>query len=529
MQATAFMSPPPRLQDRAPEPVVIIGAGPAGLTAAHELVARGLRPVVVERDVRVGGLSQTVEYKGYRFDIGGHRFYTRVPRVQELWRRMLGADFLTRPRLSRIYYRHRMFQYPLRPLNALRNLGLVTACAVILSYLRSKLAPIAPERSFEDWVVNRFGRRLYRIFFESYTEKVWGIEGSAIRAQWAAQRIKGLSLRAAVTDMLAASLGGKRNSAVKTLITEFEYPRLGPGMMWEAFRQWVEGAGGRIMLSSPVVAIEHDAQAVRTVVVDQAGERVSLPAGHVISSMAIRDLMEAWSPAPPPEVLEAARRLQYRDFISVALIVDAPDLFPDNWIYVHDPSVRVGRIQNYKNWSPDMVPHAGRTCLGLEYFCTVGDALWAQPDDALLDLARRELQQLGLARAEHILDGTVVRMLKAYPVYDEGYERAVDTVRSYLAPFTNLQLVGRNGTHKYNNQDHSMVSAMLAVRNLFGEQHDLWALNADDEYYESASNPAPPVRDDVASYLPHLRADQPAVPSPLAVPVTVSSEARRHP
>ena len=489
------MAKPSRMPG-APDPptqssrIVIVGAGPAGLTAAHQLVERGVRPIVVDRDVRVGGLSQTLEYKGYRFDIGGHRFYTKVPGVERLWRQMLGHDFLRRPRLSRIYYQRRMFQYPLRPLNALWNLGIGTACAVMASYVRARLTPITPELSFEDWVVNRFGRRLYRIFFESYTKKVWGIDGSSIRAQWAAQRIKGLSLRAACTEMIASALRPRRKTDVKTLIAEFEYPRLGPGMMWEAFSTHVEAHGGQVLLNSPVTGIEHDGQRVTAVVVERNGQRETLPADHVISSMPIRDLFNAWTPAPPEPVLAAARQLHYRDFISVAIIIDTPELFPDNWIYVHDPSVHVGRIQNYKNWSPEMVPDASRTCLGLEYFCSVGDALWNLDDDALLDLARRELQQLGLARPEQMLDGTVVRMLKAYPVYDEGFEAALATVREYLSGFGNLQLIGRNGTHKYNNQDHSMVSAMLAVRNLYGERNDLWALNADDEYYEQGTAPA---------------------------------------
>ena len=502
--------------------IVIVGAGPAGLTAAQQLAERGVRPTVVDRDCRVGGLSQTLEYKGYRFDIGGHRFYTKVPGVERLWRDMLGADFLRRPRLSRIYYQRRMFHYPLKPLNALWNLGIGTAVAVVASYVRSKLTPVAPEVTFEDWVVNRFGRRLYRIFFETYTKKVWGIEGSSIRAQWAAQRIKGLSLKAACAEMLASALKPRRRTSVKTLIAEFEYPRLGPGMMWEAFSRRVETAGGQVLLNSPVVGIEHDGQTVRSVVIERNGQRETLPADQVISSMPIRDLLNAWTPPPPPEVLAAARRLNYRDFISVAIIIDTPDLFPDNWIYIHDPSVHVGRIQNYKNWSPDMVPEPGRTCLGLEYFCSEGDELWNMSDDALLALARRELQQLGLANLEQMLDGTVVRMLKAYPVYDEGFEQALATVRAYVGSFANLQLIGRNGTHKYNNQDHSMVSAMLAVRNLYGERNDLWALNADDEYYEQGTPPDPAAAaDGVTDHIRDLQQTQPAVP--VAVPVSFAS------
>ena len=470
-------------QDDAGAPIVIIGAGPAGLTAADELVKRGRRPLVVDQDCRVGGLAQTAEYHGFRFDIGGHRFFTKVPAVQEIWRATLREDFLRRPRLSRIYYDGHLFQYPLKPLDALRNLGLATAARVICSYLYAQLRPVRPETTFEDWVTNRFGRTLYRIFFESYTEKVWGIPGREIRAQWAAQRIKGLSLRTAVLNMLKRS----RGSDLKTLIEEFEYPRHGPGMMWEAFARRVEAGGGRVQLDTRVVALKHDRGRVTSVTLETGGRTVEQPATHVISTMPMRDLVQALDPAPPARVAAAAEKLRYRDFLTVALVVDAPSLFPDNWIYVHETAVKVGRIQNFKNWSPEMVPDPSRTCLGLEYFCSEGDPLWALSDDELIALGTRELGQLRLVDPALVSDGTVVRMRKAYPVYDEGYELVVDTVRQHLDQLTNLQLVGRNGMHKYNNQDHSMVTAMLAVRNLYGERHDVWAINADDEYHEEAT------------------------------------------
>lgn len=467
-------------------PVVIIGAGPAGLTAAYDLVQGGVRPLVFDEDTRVGGLAQTATYKGFRFDIGGHRFFTKVSAVSDLWRRMLGAEFLRRPRLSRIYYHGHLFQYPLKPLNALVNLGVPTALAVVVSYLRAKIRPVRPEVSFEDWVSNRFGRTLYKIFFESYTEKVWGIPGREIRAQWAAQRIKGLSLRTALVNMLKRS----RTTDVKTLIGEFEYPRYGPGMMWEAFERDVEKGGGRVELGARVVGLEHQTGRISAVIVEQEGVRRRQPASHVISTMPMRELVRALDPPAPAVVREAAERLRYRDFLTVALIVDQAEVFPDNWIYVHETTVKVGRIQNFKNWSPDMVPEPSKTCLGLEYFCSEGDQLWSLSDAELVDLGRFELATLGLAEADRIVDGTVVRMKKAYPVYDEGYESAVEAVRRHLAGFENLQLVGRNGMHKYNNQDHSMVTAMLAVRNYFGERHDVWAVNADDEYHEEVSRPA---------------------------------------
>jgi protoporphyrinogen oxidase len=495
-------------------PVVVVGAGPAGLTAAYELVRRGVPVVVLEADRVVGGIARTVEYKGFRFDIGGHRFFTKVGVVSELWHAMLGSDLLTRPRLSRIYYRGRFFDYPLRPLNALGNLGVFTSLGVLASYLWIKLFPIRPEVSFADWVSNRFGRRLFDIFFRTYTEKVWGIPCSRIGAQWAAQRIKGLSLRTAILHMIGRRRAGGPG-AIKTLIDEFEYPRLGPGMMWEAFRARVEDTGGRIELGCRVVGLEHDERAVRAVELERAGRRLTQPASHVISTMPLRSLVGALAPAPPRVVLEAAGRLQYRDFVTVALIIDQPDVFPDNWIYIHDDAVKVGRIQNFKNWSPAMVPDPSKTCLGLEYFCFEGDGLWSMADADLVGLATRELARIGLVRADLVIDGAVVRMPKAYPVYDEGFTDALGTVRAYLDGFSNLQAVGRNGMHKYNNQDHSMYTAILAVRNLFGEAHDIWAVNADDEYHEEVSARDAGTAADLPADVRDLAATQPVVPTRL--------------
>ncbi|MEQ1728961.1 MAG: NAD(P)/FAD-dependent oxidoreductase [Vicinamibacterales bacterium] len=468
------------LRVEADRPVVVVGAGPAGLTAAYELVRRQAPVVVCDGDHQVGGLSRTVCQGGFRFDIGGHRFYTKSEPVLEMWREVLGNEFLRRPRLSRIFYRGRFFDYPLKPLNVLFGLGAWESVRVLLSYAWATVHPVRPEVSFADWVSNRFGRRLYRIFFETYTEKVWGIPPSTIGAQWAAQRIKGLSLASAVRHMLFPA----RGKTARTLIEEFDYPRFGPGMMWEAVAERIEAAGGRIRLESWVSALHHADGRIVSVDIERGGQREPVPAGHVISTMAIRDLVNALVPAPPSAVLDAARRLKYRDFLTVALVLDSPDVFPDNWIYIHDESVRVGRIQNFKNWSPEMVPHLRQTCLGLEYFCFEGDGLWSMSDADLVALATRELRQLGLSGTGPVTEGYVVRARKAYPVYDEGYMDALRAVRAYLETFENLQLVGRNGMHKYNNQDHSMLTAMLAVRNLYGEQHDLWALNTDDEYGE---------------------------------------------
>jgi protoporphyrinogen oxidase len=489
---------------------IVIGAGPAGLTAAYLLAAQGRRVAVLERDRRVGGLAQTAEYRGYRFDIGGHRFFTKVGAVNDLWRAMLGPDFLKRPRLSRIYYHGKFFHYPLRPFNALFGLGLGNAILIVLSYLWSRIRPIAPEVSLEDWVSNRFGRRLYRIFFKTYTEKVWGIPCSTIGAQWAAQRIKGLSLWTAVISMILKPRGPAK---IKTLTEEFEYPRHGPGMMWERFRREVELRGGRVELNTAVTRLEHRDGRVTSVGIRRDGQETRMPADSVLSTMPLRDLVRALDPPAPSEVRAAAERLKYRDFLTVALVVDAVDLFPDNWIYVHDPSVKLGRIQNFKNWSPDMVPDPTKTCLGLEYFCFEGDGLWTMTDEALVELGRRELATLGLADPSTVNDGTVVRVPKAYPVYDEGYEDALATVRAYLERIGNLQVAGRNGMHKYNNQDHSMVTAMLAVQNLQGDHVDVWAVNAEDEYHEAVGQ-----GDAGTDELKSLKATQPPVPRTVPVP-----------
>src|SRR4051812_16041145 len=490
------------------DPTVIIGAGPAGLTAAYLLVAQGHNVRVFEKDSQVGGITRTVEYKGFRFDIGGHRFFTKVTAVNELWRAMLGPEFLRRPRLSRIFYDGKFFDYPLKPMNALFGLGLWNALLVLLSYMWVHIRPIRPEVSVEDWVSNRFGRRLYRTFFKTYTEKVWGIPCRTIGAQWAAQRIKGLSLWAAVTSMLFGRFARKNGKQIKTLIEEFEYPRLGPGMMWEKFHEAIEQRGGRVELNTGVRTITHDGGRVTSVEIEHHGRTERVPTSSVLSTMPLRQLINALSPAAPAPVVAAAERLHYRDFITVALIIDAPTLFPDNWIYVHDEKVKLGRVQNFKNWSPDMVPDPNMTCLGLEYFCFEGDGLWTMADQDLIELGRREMALIGLIDPSKVVDGAVVRMPKAYPVYDEGYEEAVETVRAYLETFTNLEVAGRNGMHKYNNQDHSMVTAMLAVRNLLGGDHDVLAVNADDEYHEEAE----PLDDLSRDELRALRGTQPSVP-----------------
>ena len=460
--------------------VVVIGGGPAGLTAARELAKLGLRPTILEKGHKVGGLARTEGFRGFRFDMGGHRFFTKVEEVKKIWQEVLGAHFLRRPRLSRIYYNRRFFYYPLRPLNALRGLGPWEAILIVLSYLRWQLIPCPREDTFEEWVTNRFGRRLFRIFFKTYTEKVWGIPCSVLRAEWAAQRIKDLSLRTALLGMFM-----RPQRTIKTLIEEFDYPQLGPGMMWETVAEELADRQCTVRLGSEVIAVRRTETRIDGVVVRTGDREAYLEGTHFISSMPVSELVRKLSPAPPRAVIGAAEKLAYRDFLTVCLIVNRPHLFPDNWIYVHSPDVKVGRIQNFKNWSPDMVPDPGKSSLGLEYFCTEGDALWALPDAELVALGKRELERIGLVHEGDVEDGCVFRVSKAYPVYDADYRDHLLTVRAFVDTLENLQTIGRNGLHRYNNQDHAMLTGLLAVRNLMlGERHDLWSVNTDQDYHE---------------------------------------------
>ncbi len=473
---------------------LIIGGGPAGLTAAYALT-RQARPVTVleQNPALWGGISRTEEYRGYRFDIGGHRFFSKSAEIETLWDEILPEPLLERPRKSRIYYRGRFYSYPLRPVEALRNLGVVEAVRCVASYFYSRMRPRTPVKSFEDWVTNAFGSRLFGVFFKTYTEKVWGMPCSEISADWAAQRIKGLSLSRAVLGTLLPRAGGSRADAVKTLISTFRYPRLGPGMMWQAAADRIAAAGGRLVQGERVTGLTRsaDGSAWRVTTRTADGASSTYAASDIVSSMPLRELIHALAPPPPHEVLEAAGKLRYRDFMTVALVVKDRDLFDDNWIYIHDPTVKVGRIQNFKSWSPAMVPTDGTACFGLEYFCHEGDGLWEMPDEKLIRLAAGEMAQLGLSRMEDLLDGTVVRQPKAYPVYDAEYAANVETVRAYLeATYPTLHLAGRNGMHKYNNQDHAMMTALLAARNILAGSrvHDAWRVNEDAEYHEEGAS-----------------------------------------
>lgn len=464
-------------------PVVIIGAGPAGLTAGHQLVKEGIQSIVLEQADKVGGISRTETYKGYRFDIGGHRFFTKVAVVQQFWQEILSDQFIRVPRLSRIYYKGKFYDYPLSLFNTLKNLGIFTSLLILVSYLKAKLKSRLGLRSepetFEEWVTDRFGFRLYRTFFKTYTEKVWGIPCNEIRADWAAQRIQGMSLKRAVIN----ALFGSQNA--KSLIKEFDYPILGPGMMWERCQEILESRGVPVHLNTTVTRIEREDTQIKCITAQQGDQTLHIAGDHFISTMPVTALLHRLDPLPPPHVLAAARGLKYRDFLIVSLIIKRDDLFPDNWLYIHSPEFKVGRIQNFKNWSPAMVPDAGNTCLGMEYFCSEGDDLWKMSDTELIELASREAIALNLGvQPGDVEDGVVIRQYKAYPVYDGEYRKHLQVIQDYVETFDNLQTVGRNGMHRYNNQDHSMLTGLLAAKNILGEEHDLWNVNVERSYHE---------------------------------------------
>ena len=472
--------------------IVVLGAGPAGLTAAYLLSKEGYRVTVLEADNIVGGISRTAQYKDYRFDIGGHRFFTKIQPVENLWYEILDKDFISVPRMSRIHYNGTYFDYPLKAKNALGGLGIFEAFRILLSYFKWHWKPYPIEDNFEQWVTNRFGKRLYEIFFKTYTEKVWGIPCTEIRAEWAAQRIQGLSLAQAI---LSAAALNRRSSKIKTLINEFQYPRLGPGQMWEACRDKVVAMGNQVLMEHRVTAIEQEDGRIRAVRASTPEGEFRFEGDHFISTLDLRSLVRSFDPNVSAPVRAAAEGLGYRDFLVVALMLECEDLFPDNWIYIHTPGVKVGRIQNFNNWSKAMVPVAGMTCLGLEYFCFEGDGLWTSSDEDLIARAGTELEALGLASASLIRDGSVIRMPKAYPIYDSKYRAHLDVIRGFIDEIPNLHTVGRNGMHKYNNQDHSMLTSMMAIWNMMGATHDIWEVNTDFEYHEEQrlEKPAPTV------------------------------------
>lgn len=466
--------------------VAVIGGGPAGLTGAYELqkLSETHTPIVLEAGHLVGGISRTESNNGFRFDIGGHRFFTKIKEVDDIWHEVCGDEFITVPRLSRIYFRGKFFDYPLRIFNALGNLGPYESVRIMASFAKWQLFPHKQEETFEQWVINRFGRRLYSHFFRSYTEKVWGVPCTEIRADWAAQRIKNLSLFKAVWN----AISGANDTA--SLIEEFQYPRLGPGMMWEKMRDRIREDGGEVRMHSWVKQVNRDDMRVTSIdIVERDPEtgderEYNLEADEFLNTMAVRDLIHCMNPAPPQNVIDAANRLRYRDFMIVTLVLDHADPFPDNWIYIHGEDVRVGRIQNFRAWSKEMMANENQASIGMEYFLNDDEPLWSMDDKDLMAMAGKELEKIGLAPASSVVDGAIIRQPKAYPVYDSEYADALEEVKNWLVQLENFQTVGRNGLHRYNNQDHSMLSAMFAARNIMGASHDVWNVNVERSYHE---------------------------------------------
>jgi protoporphyrinogen oxidase len=518
---------------------IIIGAGPAGLTAAFELQRKsGIKPIFIEASHEIGGISRTVRYKSNRMDIGGHRFFSKSDRVMRWWLELMPVEagtsqdgqlryqgqqrdipesraapdpksedlvMLIRQRKSRIYFLRRFFDYPISLKSAtFINLGFIRTFRCGVSYLRTSLLPQREEKSLEDFIINRFGKQLYLTFFKSYTEKVWGVPCNTISAEWGAQRIKGLSLKGVVMHLLKKTFGPKASGDIAqkqtetSLIEKFLYPKFGPGQLWEHAADLVRAAGGEIHFGIKIDRIHLDGNKVISIEgVNEAGERVTFAGDYFLSTMPVRDLVRALSAtAPdqiPAEVVEVSEGLMYRDFITVGLLAsklavkekdDSP--LKDNWIYIQEPDVVVGRLQIFNNWSPYLVGTADKVWIGLEYFCNETDDLWKLSDDEMSRFAIAEIAKIGILRAEDVEDSHVVRVPKTYPAYFGSYDR-FDVIRHYLDGFPNLFLVGRNGMHKYNNQDHSMLTAMTAVENIVNgvpTKDNIWAINTEMEYHE---------------------------------------------
>jgi len=471
-----------------PKTVLIIGAGPAGLAAGYELAKRGLKVIILERDNIVGGISRTIKHNEFRFDIGGHRFFTKNKEIEQWWRSILKEDFLTRPRLSRWYYRKKFFSYPIKPFELLRVFGIIDSIKIVSSYIKSKVKRIFPEISISDWSINNFGRYLAKPFFIDYNLKLWGINPKLISKDFANQRVKGVSFINAVKEALKKTFG-IRSTNVKSLIEQFNYPKYGPGMMWEKVAEQIKKHKGKILLNWKVVKIKHKDKKIESVTAMKNGRKREFKADYVLSSMPLKKLIASLEPKPPKEVLDSADFLRFRDFVTVALMFNQEKTIPDTWVYTHDEDVKSIRVQIFKNWSPFMVPE-GKSCIGFEYTCNEGDNFWSMPDAKLFEQAKSDLKKLNFADTNLIADWKVIRIKEAYPVYQIGYKEKVEIIKRYLQENfykNSLQPIGRGGLHRYNNMDHSMMTAFLAVKNILDEgKFDVWKVNSDAEYHEES-------------------------------------------
>lgn len=467
-------------------PIYILGAGRAGLAAAYTLTQQGQTVVVAEQDSKVGGLAKSIEYQGFILDLGPHRFYTKILPVIKLWNEVLGSDRVTVSRLTRIYYSGKYFSYPLKALEVLFALGLVENIRIFFSYLAAKLLPNRHPGNFSEWVTAKFGKRLFEIFFEAYTEKLWGIPCTEISAEWAAQRIKGLSLLKALRTAFFGSDG-----KVKSPIDQFQFPRLGSGQLYDKISDYLLEKNQEILLNTEVVRVhEYNNRVTQLTLRNRhTGVESTVGCSAVISSVPLNTLVEKMIlPRPCKQILLLARSLKFRNTILVYLIVEGSQLFPDNWLYINEPSVSVGRVTNFANWSPQMLPNHHQTPLCCEYWCNFGEPIWQQPEAELLSLAEQELRKIGLLRNEKIAAGFAVRLPRTYPIYAGDYKHILSEIKTYIKQFENLQVVGRYGAFKYNNQDHSLLMGILAAQNVLSPgKHNLWEVNPDSEYVEEAS------------------------------------------
>lgn len=470
--------------------VLIIGAGPAGLASAYEILknSKNFKVTIVEEESIIGGISRTEEYHGFRFDIGGHRFFTKNKEIEDLWKEVLNEDLLVRPRLSRWFYKQKFFNYPINPVEILKVFGPIESIKIMISYVYTKIFP-RKEKSLEDFYINQFGRYLAKPFFLDFNKKLWGIPCDQLSMDFGKQRVKGVSAISVIIEYLKKILGVKDKKVVKSLIDEFFYPKYGPGMMWDKIRILIEKKGGKILKEHKVVKVIHKNWKIKEVVIKNKNKTKKLKTDYILSTMPLKEFVLSLEPRPQKEVIDAANFLKFRDFISVALILNKKDVFPDTWLYTHDPGMRTIRIQNFKNWSPWLVPNENQTGLGFEYVCSVGDDLWSKGDEEMVKQAISDLEKTKFANKENVIDSKVIRLRNVYPVYNLDYKEKVSIIKNYLGNFNkkiknHIQPMGRGGMHRYNNQDHSMYTGILAARNLLGKNFDLWKVNEDAEYHE---------------------------------------------